>query len=204
MIMKKYLIILLVFLVSKSAFAQRPKLNLKAFGGYNTHIFVYKEYEKSTDVFHGWQAGFGFRVTQKKFMAELDLSFLRNTVIVPISDSLGLDEFDKFEFKFKSFEIPIKVGVVPIKSPLYKWYCYTGTSLRFNTKGTIKLFDEEVKFKPKEVGLANPNIDLILGTQMDIGWLNLELMYSFGITNSLRENIRTNSHELQLSAGIIF
>lgn len=202
--MKKYLIVLLVILVTQSAFAQRPKLNLKAFGGYNTHIFVYKEYEKSTDVFNGWQAGFGFRLTQKKFMAEVDLVFLRNTVVIPLSDTLELDEFDKFEFKFKSFEIPIKVGVVPIKTPLYKWYCYTGTSLRFNTKGTIKLFGEEVKFKPKEVGLANPNIDLILGTQMDIGWLNLELMYSIGITNSLRENIRTNSHELQLSAGIIF
>lgn len=191
-------------MVIQPSFAQQPKLHIKAFGGYNSHVFVYKEYEKSTDVFHGWQAGFGFRVTQKKFMAEIDLVFLRNTVIIPLSDSLELDEFDKFEFKFKSFEIPIKIGVVPIKTPLYKWYCYTGTSLRFNTRGTIKFLDEEIKFKPKEVGLTNPNVDFILGTQMDIGWLNLELMYSLGVTNSLRENIRTNSHELQLNAGIIF
>ena len=179
-------------------------MHIKAFAGYNSHAFIYREYEKSTDFFHGWQAGFGFRVTKKKLMAEIDLVFLRNTIIVPLSDSLELGEFDTFEFRFKSFEIPIKIGFVPIKTPLYKWYCYTGTSVRFNTKGTLKVFDEEFKFKPKEVGLANPNIDWIIGTQMDIGWLNLELMYSFGVTNSIRENIRTNSHELQLSAGIIF
>lgn len=202
--MKKYLVILLILMASQPLLAQRPKLNLKAFGGYTSHVFVYKELEKSSDVFHGWQAGFGFRVTEKRFMAEMDFVFLRNTVVIPIPDSLNLGEFDKFEFKFKSFEIPIKVGVVPIKTPLYKWYCYTGTSFRFNTKGTLKVLDEEIKFKPKEVGLANPNIDWIIGTQMDIGWLNLELMYSLGVTNSLRENIRTNSHEIQLSAGIVF
>ena len=204
MTMKKLLFFFLIIIVAHSVYAQQPKLHLKAFGGYNSHVFIYKEYEKSSDIFHGWQAGFGFRVTQKKFMAEIDLTFLRNTVVIPLPDTLLPDEFDKFEFRFKSFEIPIKVGVVPIKTPLYKWYCFTGTSLRFNTKGTLKLAGEEYKFKPKEIGLSNPNIDWIVGTQMDIGWLNLELLYSFGVTNSIRENIRTNSHELQLNAGIIF
>jgi len=202
--MKKYFIIFLVMFVSGQILAQRPKLHLKVFGGYNTHLFVYKELEKSSDFFHGWQAGFGFRVTQKKFLAEIDFQFLRNAVVIPFPDSLAQGVIDKFDFKFKSFELPIKVGVVPIKTPLYKWYCYTGLSMRFNTKGVLKLAGEEFKFKPKEVGLANPNIDWIIGTQMDIGWLNLELLYGIGITNSLRENIRTNSHELQLSAGIIF
>ncbi len=202
--MKNLLLFILLIFTSIVVMAQRPKLHLKAMAGYNTHIFVYKELEKSKDVFHGWQAGFGFRVSQKKFMAEIDFIFLRNTVVIPFPDSLALEEFDKFEFKFKSFEFPIKVGVIPIKTPLFKWYCFTGTSFRFNTKGTMKIAGEEFKFKPKEVGLANPNIDWIVGTQLDVGWLNLELMYSLGVTNSLRENIRTNSHEIQLSAGIIF
>jgi len=202
--MKKYLLTVLLIFFSMSIMAQRPKLHLKAMGGYNTHVFVYKELEKSKDIFHGWQAGFGFRVSQKKFMAEADLIFFRNTVVIPLSDSVAIEEFNKFEFKFRSFEVPIKIGVIPIKTPLLKWYCFTGTSLRFNTKGTLKVAGEELKFKPKEVGLANPNIDWIIGTQMDMGWLNLELMYNLGVTNSLRENIRTNYHKLQLSAGIIF
>ncbi len=184
--------------------AQQPKLHLKAYGGYNTHIFVYKEIEKSKDIIHGWQAGFGFRVTQKKFFGEFDFLFLRNSVIIPLTDSLVQNQFEKFEFKFKSFEMPIKVGIVPIKTPLYKWYCYSGLSFRFNTKGYLKINEEEIKLKPKEVGLANPNIDFIIGTQIDIGWLNLDLMYSIGVTNSLTENIRTNSHEIQLNAGILF
>jgi len=204
MTMKNYLTLLMMLLISLPIFAQRPKLHLKAFGGYNTHVFVYKELEKSTDIIHGWQAGFGFRITQKKLVGEVDFLFLRNSVIIPIADSAASQEFEKFEFKLKSFELPLKIGYVPIKTPLYKWYCYTGTSFRFNTKGVLKFYEQELELKPKDVGLSNPNIDWIIGTQMDIGWLNLELMYSIGITNSLRENIRTNSHEIQINAGILF
>ena len=202
--MKKAATIIFVLLCSLAAVAQRPKLHLKAFAGYNTHIFVYKEYEKSKDVIHGWQGGFGFRITVKKVMAEIDFNFLRNSVIVALPDSLVEDEFDKFEFKINAFELPLKIGVVPIKTPLYKWYCYTGASFRINTKGRLNIYGEEIKFKPREVGLANPNIDFILGTQMDIAWLNLDLMYSLGITNSVKNNIRTNSHEIQLNIGILF
>ena len=202
--MRKLLIFSILIFLSLTAIAQRPKLHLKAMGGYNTHVFVYKELEKSKDVFHGWHAGFGFRVTEKKFMAEFDFQFLRNEVVIIFPDSISIESFDKFEFKYKSFVIPIKIGVVPIKTPLFKWYCHTGISTRFNTKGILKLAGEEFKFKPKEVGLANPNIDWNIGSQVDIGWLNLEIMYSMGITNSLRENIRTNSHVIQFSAGIIF
>jgi hypothetical protein len=202
--MKKALAVLVILLCSLTAMAQRPKLHLKAFAGYNTHIFVYKEYEKSKDVIHGWQGGFGFRVTVKQIMAELDFHFLRNSVIVALPDSLVQGEFDKFEFKMNAFEMPLKIGVVPIKTPLYKWYCYTGAGFRFNTRGKLDISGEETTFKPKEVGLANPNIDFILGTQMDIAWLNVDLMYSLGVTNSIRENIRTNSHEIQINVGILF
>jgi len=202
--MKNLIIIGLVVLFAHNIQAQRPKLHLKVSGGANTHIFVYKEYEKSKDIFPGWQAGFGFRMTYKRFMAEADLYFLRNSVIVALPDTLAQDLFDKFEFKLRSFDLPIKFGVVPVKTPFYKWYLFTGASFRFNTSGILIIADEEIKFKPKEVGLTNPNIDFILGTQMDIGWLNLELLYGLGINNSIRENIRTNSHEILLNVGVIF
>jgi hypothetical protein len=202
--MKKFIIIILCVFIAESIYAQQPKFHLKAFGGYNTHIFVYKELEKSQDIIHGWQGGFGFRVTHKKFMAEGDFIFLRNSVIVPIPDSVVTESFNKFEFKLYSFDLPLKVGFVPVKTPLFKWYCYTGASFRFNTQGKLKINDEEFKFKPKEVGLANPNVDFILGTQVDIGWLNIDLLYGLGVTNSLRQNIRTNSHEIQINVGIIF
>ena len=113
-------------------------------------------------------------------------------------------DFDKVEVKINSFELPIKVGFIPIKTGFFKWYVYTGLAVRINTKGKFIVGDNEETFKPKELGLTNPNLDFLLGTQMDIGSFNLELMYSLGINSSLTENIRTNSHEIQFNVGIWF
>jgi len=198
----KYLILAFLF-CSVLGTAQRPKLDMKVYAGYHIHSFVYKEIQKSKDVLHGWQAGFGFRVTYRKVFGEVDFNFVRSRVIVPVEDSLMVD-FDKLEVKLNAFELPIKAGFIPIKKAFFKWYVYTGLGVRVNTKGTFATGDNEEKFKPKELGLTNPNLDFLLGTQMDIGWLNLELMYSLGINSSLTENIRTNSHELQINIGILF
>jgi len=199
---RNYLIIAFLF-CSVILTAQRPKLDLKAYAGYHTHVFVYKEIQKSKDVLHGWQAGFGFRVSYRKVFSEVDFNFVRSRIIVPIEDSLMVD-FDKVEVKINSFELPIKVGFIPIKTGFFKWYVYTGLAVRINTKGKFIVGDNEETFKPKELGLTNPNLDFLLGTQMDIGSFNLELMYSLGINSSLTENIRTNSHEIQFNVGIWF
>jgi hypothetical protein len=185
------------------AFAQRPKLDLKVYAGYHTHIFVYKEIQKSKDVLSGWQAGFGFRVTYRKIFGEIDFNFVRSRVIIPVDDSLMLD-VDEILVKLNSFEFPMKVGVIPIKTGFFKWYLYSGLAVRINTKAKFKVGDIEESLKPKELGLTNPNLDFLFGTQFDIGAVNLELMYSFGINSSLTENIRVNSHELQLNFGIWF
>ena len=197
--------IAILLLLATCVVAQRPKLDIKAYVGYNTHVFVYKEYEKSKDVLHGWQGGFGFRVSYRRVMGEINFNFLRNTTIVAIPDSLQPElEFDKFEFRFNSFHLPLKVGWIPVKTPPFKWYLYTGINFRMNTKGKLKIADEEISFKPKEAGLANPNIDWIVGTQIDLYGFNVELMYSLGVTNSIRENIRTNSHKIILNFGVHF
>jgi len=196
-------LILAFLLCSIITVAQRPKLDLKAYAGYHAHIFVYKEIQKSKDVLHGWQAGFGFRVSYRRVFGEVDFNFVRSRIIVPIEDSLMID-FDKVEVKINAFEFPIKIGFIPIKTGFFKWYLYTGLALRVNTKGKFAVGDNEEKFKPKELGLSNPNFDFLLGTQADIGWLYLEIVYGLGINNSLRENIRTNSHEIQFNAGIWF
>lgn len=200
---KRNYIIIAILLTSVIAIAQRPKLDLKVYMGYHTHIFVYKEIQKSKDVLHGWQAGFGFRVSYRKVFGEVDFNFVRSRIIVPIPDSSMVD-FDKAEVKTNAFEMPLKVGYIPIKTGFFKWYVYTGLVLRVNTKGKLIAGENEEKFKPGELGLANPNLDFLLGTQADVGWLYLELMYSFGINSALTENIRTNSHEIQFNVGIWF
>lgn len=199
---KIYLILLLMF-SGLVAFSQRPKLYLKVYGGYHAHIFVYKDIERSKDVLHGWQGGFGMRVTYRKIFGEIDFNFVRSRIIIPAGDTLMLDDEDVI-VKLNSFEFPMKIGVIPIKTGFFKWYLYSGLAVRINTKAKFKIGDSKESLKPSELGLTNPNLDFLLGTQFDVGVLNLELMYSLGINNSVRENIRTNSHELQFNIGIWF
>jgi hypothetical protein len=199
---KRIYLISAFMLVCLMAFAQRPKLDLKVYGGYHAHIYVYQEIERSKDVLHGWQAGFGMRVTYRRVFGEVDFNFVRSRVIIPLEDSLMFDE--DLTVKLNAFELPMKIGVIPIKTGFFKWYLYSGLSVRINTKAKFKIGDNEESLKPKELGLSNPNLDFLLGTQFDIGAVNLELMYSLGINSSLTESIRTNSHELQLNFGIWF
>jgi len=203
--MKKLVLIFVILNSISTSYAQQPKLYLKAFGGIHGHSFVYREEVKSDDFFFGWQAGFGFRVSYRKIFGEVDFNFIRSGISVFLSDSIAQETtFDRFDFKLNAFETPIKVGIIPVKTPFFKWYLYSGASLRFNTKGKLKVLDQELSFRPKEVDLKGTNIDWILGTQMDVGWLNIDIMYSLGITNSTRTNIRTNSHEVQLNLGFLF
>jgi len=198
--MRKILSIFLLVIIPQINHAQIPKLHLKAIGGYNAH--VYPQYKN--DVMHGWHLGFGIRVTQKRFMAETDLLFMRNSVSVIVQDSINHDQFTSLDFDLRTKEIPFKLGYLPIKTPYIKWYCYTGTILRLKTKGYQKTNDGTIKFNPMEIGFDIPNVDFILGTQVDIKWLNLDFTYSLGMRDSMRDHTSTSSHELQLSAGILF
>ncbi len=199
----RIIVILALMICATFAFSQRPKLDLRAYAGYHTHIFVYKEAPKSKDILHGWQGGFGFRVSYRRLMAEVDLNFSRDRVIIPVPDSIN-SEIETGQIKLYSLDLPIKVGVIPIKTGFFKWYLYTGIALRLNGKGKYTFGDIEEKFKAKDLGLSNPNVDFLFGTQVDIGVLNLELSYKFGINNALREDIRTNSHKIQFNVGIWF
>ena len=144
--MRRWMVILVLLLISSIVLAQRPKLDLKVYAGYNTHIFVYKEFDKSTDVFHGWQGGFGFRVSYRAVFGEVNFNFIRNSATVAIPDSLDIG-FDKFEFRYNAFQLPLKAGWIPIKTPAFKWYLSTGPAFRFNTRGKLRLGDDEISFQ---------------------------------------------------------
>ncbi len=202
--MKRLLLISCLILACACAVsAQRPKLTLRVFGGAHTHTFVYKEDPKTSDTFGGWQGSFGFRVTWRKLMGEVDFSFVRNRLTLTLPDSISTED-ELVVFKLNAFEIPLKAGVNIVHTPLFKWYGYTGVGLRFPTKVRVDLDGEEYEFKPKEVELSNPNVDWIVGTQFDVAWFTFEVMYSLGINNALRESIRTNSHEVHFSVGLWF
>lgn len=203
--MKKFIPILFFVMLAGEALAQQPKLYLKVFAGVNSHTFVYKEEVNTSDHIFGWQGGFGFRVSYRKIFGEVDFHFIRSGVTVFLTDSTEEEnEINQFDFKLNAFELPLKVGYIPVKTAYFKLFLYSGTAFRFNTKGKLKILGEEIRFKPKEVGLNWFNVDWIVGTQMDIGWLNIDIMYSLGVTNSIKSGIRTNSHEIQLNFGFLF
>lgn len=201
----KRLILISFFLLACTVVvsAQRPKLTLRVFGGAHTHTFVYKEDPKTSDTFGGWQGSFGFRITWRKLMGEIDFSFVRNRLTLTLPDSVNKEE-DLFVFRLNAFELPIKAGLNIVHTPVFKWYGYTGLGLRFPTKVFVDFEDDEFEFSAKEVGLSSPNVDWIVGTQFDVAWFTFEVMYSLGINNALRESIRTNSHEVHFSVGLWF
>ena len=202
--MKNLLLIVILFLVSSTELlAQNPKLYLKAYGGVHGQKYIYRDDVISEEYYPGWQGGFGFRVSYRKVFAEFDVEFIRSKVTITFPDSEGT-EIEFFDLKLNSMNIPIKAGWIPVKTPFFKWYLYGGLANRINTRAIIELGGESFKFKPNELTLRSYVLDFIVGTQMDVGWLNIDFYYGTGITNSVRSGIRTNSHQIILNVGFLF
>lgn len=198
----KNLLLFGILFISSIGFAQQPKMYLKLFGGTNSHEFIYRTDSIQTDILLGYQFGFGFRISRRKVFGEIDFSFTRfGATLIPIEE-LGLE--DDITAQVNSFELPLNVGYIAFKKPVFKWYLYGGLVNRFSAKGIIKFGEEKIKFKPSEVNLPFYNLDVQAGTQFDVAMLNFDIHYKIGITNALRENIRTNLHALYLSIGLVF
>jgi len=198
----KNLVLFTLLSLPALAFAQQPKLHLKFFGGINSHRFVYRTDSINSETLSGYQFGFGFRVSRRRLFGEVDFSFTRFGATVLPAEESGLE--NDVNARINCFELPLNIGYIPVKKPIFKWYLYGGLVNRFSVRGLINFGDEQVKFKPKDVNLPVYNLDLQIGTQFDIAWLNLDIHYKIGVTNALQEDIRTNLRGLYLSAGFIF
>ena len=198
-----FLLIVAALLLSIGAYAQRPKMHLKAKAGFHTTAFVYKEAEITRDYFFGLQGGFGFRVMHKKKMGEVDFDFVRSYLTG--TDSLLGD----YTIRLNSFELPLTAGYVTLKKPLIKHFLYGGFVVHFNVKSFIYYTDEtgeeaSIKIKPKELDFTNPNFAMRLGTQVDIAMFNIDFNYNLGLNKPVDSNIRTQSHHVQLNLGLVF
>ena len=122
--MMKRIVILTAFMaIAATVIAQRPKLDLKAYAGVHTHLFVYKDGSGESDVLYGWQGGFGFRVTYRKIFGEIGFNFIRNETQIALPDSFMTEEL--IDFRINSFEMPLKFGYIPVKHAFFKWYVYS-------------------------------------------------------------------------------
>lgn len=198
--------VLLLFLILGPAlgFAQQPKMYLKVFGGTNSHKFIYRSDTISSDNLLGYQFGFGFRVSRRNVFGEVDFSFTRFGVKIATTEESEIILEDDINVRINNFELPLNVGYIPVKTPLVKWYLYGGVVNRFSVRGILKYKDETIKFKPKELNLPVYNLDFQVGTQVDVAMFNFDLRYKIGVTNALREAIRTNLHALYFTVGFIF
>lgn len=184
--------------------AQQPKMYLKLFGGANASTLVYRVENVDNDILAGWQVGGGFRVHYRKVFGEMDFAFQEQGITLSPREDDNLPVEDDINIRLRGFDVPITIGYVPIKTPVFGWYVYGGFSNVFALKGRVDYLEEEIKFKPKEAHLHFYNLGARFGTQVDIAMFNFDFHYTIGITNSFREKARTNSHTLALSAGLLF
>lgn len=200
--MKKVLFLIIIVLAPLFIFAQQPKMNLKIFTGLNTNTFVYRTENVNPDILGGLQLGTGLRVSKRHAFVEGDITYINYGLSIDLE---GLDTvFDPITVRMNSLQVPMIIGYIPVKKPLFKLYLYGGIVNRFSLKGSLTFLGETIKFSPSEFDLHTYNLLARFGTQMDVAMFNFDFNYSIGVTNSFRGDIRTNSHSFQLSIGYLF
>lgn len=183
--------------------AQQPKMHIKLIAGVNTISFEYRTENVSPDVLVGWEAGAGLRVSKKKTFLEGNISYINHGLSVNINGETDTI-FDPISVRMNSLEIPLLIGYIPIKKPLFKWYVYSGLVNSFSLKGRLSYRGEVIKFSPHEFDLHTYNLGWRFGTQIDIAMFNFDFNYTIGITNAFKGDIRTNKHSFQLNIGYLF
>lgn len=200
--MKKLFICLMLGLVSCGLYAQRPNMHLKAKVGIQGLNYIYKVDSLDSEYFAGVHGGFGFRVIRKKAMGEIGFDFIRYWITLP-DTAVG-----DIEFKLNSFELPITVGYATYQKPFFKHFVYGGIVTDFKIKSEITIadsvLDDPIRLRPKETLFISPTFQMRLGTQVDIGMFNFDFNYSLGLSKAFKAIVRTQSHSVRFSMGIIF
>jgi hypothetical protein len=200
--MKRILFLVFIVLAPLFLVAQQPKMNIRIFAGLNTNTFVYRSENVTPDLLGGIQLGAGLRVSKRRAFAEGDITYINYGLSVDISYSDTV--FDPITVRMNSLDVPLLLGYIALKKPVFKWYFYGGLVNRFSLKGNLTYRDVAIKFTPGEFDLHTYNLLVRFGTQIDLAMFNFDFNYSIGVTNSFRDDIRTNSHAFQLSIGYLF
>lgn len=203
--MKKLIFIIIIAIGPLFAMAQQPKMHIKLFGGWNSSTMLYRAEGVDPDYLHGWQTGGGFRVMHRKAFVEIDVTYLKYGLTLEPNDDPDFDYItDPLDIRMRALEFPLCMGWIPVKKPAFKWFLYGGLVSKFSLKGQYTYQGETNDFKPKELELHIYNLGARAGTQIDIAMFNFDINYTIGITNALKNRVRTNYHGLQFSAGFAF
>jgi hypothetical protein len=200
--MKKSILVVIIML-PLALCAQEPKLYLKAFGGINSTTFVYRTDSVENDFLGGWQAGAGMRVSKRRAFAEVNITYVNYGVSLNINSIDTLSPYI-LTLRVHTLEVPINIGYIPIHTPVFKWYLYGGLVNKFSLRGRIIFEDETYKYSPSELGFHTYGLAARFGTQVDLAMFNFDFNYTIGITNAIKGRVRTNTHSLQLTVGLLF
>lgn len=200
----KKIVLLLIICAPLLSMAQQPKMDIRLYGGMNVNNFIYRSETLDPDFLTGWQVGGGFRVSHRKMMLEVDLTYVNSGLTVGVDEDSDIIIEEPIDITMHSLEIPLTAGYIPVKTPVFKWYLYGGLVSKFRLKGKYTYQGETGSFKPDELNLHWYNLGARIGTQFDITFFNFDLNYTMGITNGTKGKVRTNTHGVQLSAGFVF
>ncbi|MBT8470477.1 MAG: hypothetical protein KJN97_17155 [Deltaproteobacteria bacterium] len=186
-------------------------MDIKLFFGASATTYVSMlETGRERDIFPGWQIGFGPRVRRRKAFIEILFSFNRFAFEFQEVDELGnvLD----LEAQVNSFELPLIMGYIPYKNPLFKLFLYAGYVNHFNTKiiATRKaneasgIEERTVKLRPKDVDFAIYQAIARFGVNFDIAMFNFDFNYSISLNSATTTSYRTGYHQLQLTLAYLF
>jgi hypothetical protein len=201
--MKKILLITIIIL-PVLAMAQQPKMHTRVYGGVNTTSFVYQIEGVEKDIFTGWQVGGGFRIMHRRGFLGIDAVYKNYGITIAPGEDVDLDFDEPITITMNGLEFPLTMGYVAVKKPLFKWFLYGGLVSRFSLRGKYEYEGETGTFKPSELNLNVYNLGAKFGTQFDLAFFNFDFGYTISITNAVSGKARTNSHGLELSAGILF
>ncbi len=188
-------------MVPMFAKAQQPKMHIKMFGGWNASRLALR-IDGTSKYLHGWQAGGGFRVMHRKTFLETDITFLKYGLTYEPNEEVEGPVSEPIDIRIRSFEVPLIMGYVPVNKPVFKLFLYGGLLNKFLVNGRYTYEGEEETFQPGDLNLHIYNLGARVGTQVDIGLINVDFSYTIGITNSFKGDLRTNSHCLLLSVGL--
>ena len=213
--MKKPLLIAFVLLLPvvvlatpSSSSAQQPKMDIKLFFGLSGTTFVSMlETGRIRDTFIGYQNGFGPRVRRRNAFLEIQFSFNRWTYAFQGVTDDGIPF--TAEGRVNSFELPLIMGYIPYKNPIFKLFLYAGYVNHFNTKILADVsgvgFDGfSVKLKPKEADFAIYQAIGRVGINIDLAMFNVDFNYSISLNSATKTSYRTGYHQIQVNLAYLF
>jgi hypothetical protein len=172
---------------------------------------------RSPSTFENWAMFLSARVTSRKVFGEIGIGFSRfyftvGDQLAAIAEAQGREGFSILvgeKARMNSLEIPITAGYVPYKNAYFKIFLYGGWVSTFNIRGFVDIDGNRkaLKFKPKQVPgypLAIYVAGARLGTQFDLGPVNIDINYTIGMNSFTKTEFRTNSHVFRMLIGWIF